>query len=289
MIQFDNGIPDWGGVFELPRTWGEGDITLTAYSGAYLLALRRTDKGRYFTNATVGEIFTAVINDANAVADMGIAIGDVWGGGDVHSPDYHFDSLYEIVTSSICGRLSAADFDVAPVLTDGRLSFVAHLYERRGGDKANVALLEGHNCQVSGFNEQGPLHNEINLAGADVSGDGASGWGDGRLIAQARDLASINAYGLRQYSEVHGGVTSQVTLDGSAANILAERVQPHALFDLTAMDLAPAAFAEYGVGDGVVAWLHSYGFSGTATRVDILARSFLPESGVCSLVVREVD
>ncbi|RLG29463.1 hypothetical protein DRO03_07230 [Methanosarcinales archaeon] len=289
LIQFDNGLPDWGGVFELPRKWGDGDIALTAYSGAYLLALRRTGKGRYFTNATVGEIFAAVINEANAVAGMGIAVGDVWGGGDIHSPDYHLDSLYDIITKSVCGRLSEADFAVEPTLVSGRLSFVAHLYERHGADKLNIAMLEGHNVQVNNFNEQGPLHNEITLAGADVTGTGSTGWGDGRLIAQAADLASINSYGLRQYSEVHGGVTSQVTLDGSAEIILDERAQPHELFDLAAIDLAPAAFADYGVGDSVVAWLHSYGFGGTVSRVKVLGRSFLPEQGVAALVVREVS
>ena len=289
LIQFDNGLPDWGGVFELPRMWTRGDIALTAYSGAYLLALRRTGKSREFANATVGEIFTAVINEANAVADMGIIVGDVWGGGDVHSPDYHLDSLYDIIKNSVCGRLSTADFAVEPILVNGRLSFEAHLYERRGADKLNIALLEGHNVQVRSFNEQGPLHNEINLAGSDTSGTGSSGWGDGRLIAQARDLDSINTYGLRQYSEVHSGVTSQVTLDGSAENILSERAQPHLLYDLAALDLPPAAFADYGVGDSLVAWLHSYGFGGTAARVDLLGRSFLPEQGVAALVVREVS
>ena len=286
LIQFDNGLPDWGGVFEFPRRWGDGDIEVTVYCGAYLLTMRRTDKAKYFSSATVGEIFSAVIADANAAGHLGITTGSVWNGGDRHSPDYHLISLFDIVQKSVCGRLSDAEFDVIPVVANGRLSFIANLYERRGADKFNTALLSGHNCHIRSFDERGPMQNEINLAGADTSVSG-NGWGNGRLIAQSRDQQSINQYGLRQYSEVHGGVTQQTTLDSSADSILNSRHQPHAIFDLTAFNLKPALFSAYGVGDTVTAWLYNYGFSGTAAQVRVYGRSFTPANGSVSLIVRE--
>ena len=57
LFEFENGLPNWGGVIEPPRTWDRGVIKVTALSGEQLFKFRTTDKGRYFTNASVGAIF----------------------------------------------------------------------------------------------------------------------------------------------------------------------------------------------------------------------------------------
>lgn len=281
LIKFDNGLPDWGGIIDTPRTWEKGIITCNAYSGEYVLTWRQTDIGRYFDDATVGAIFESVINDANTQQALGLNIGAVWSGGESHSPDYHFGNLFDIVQDSICTRLSNADFDVTVSEVDGKITLTANLYERKGADKTNVALMEGHNLVDSTrLNEQGSIINWWDMVGA---GDG---WGPDRMVSNSQDATSQIAYGLRQGGRIYSDVSKQGTLDAHATNALAESKDPYKVIELEASNLAPAGFNSYGVGDSVRVILPSFGFGGTDEQVRILAREFDPKNGTCGLVVR---
>lgn len=278
LIQFGNGLPDWGGLLDLPRKWQDGRIEVVAYSGERLLVDRVTDRGRYFANATAGQIFRALLNEA---VPVGVEVGDVWMGGELHGPDYHFRQLYDIFTKSLSSRIEAADWNVSARLSAGRIAFRANYYERRGVDHGRaLALIEGVNLADASMQEQGPLVNEWLLAGA------GTGWGESnRLYATARDDTSIGKYGLRQRGEVRVDVSVQETLDRSAAVSLAESREPRAIVDPVALDLPPARWGQYDVGDTVWLELYEAGFDGYGASVRIKAREFLPGRGVCSLVV----
>src|SRR3990167_9587987 len=60
LVQFDNGLRDWGGIIDPPRDWGMANVTCTAYSGEYIFGMRQTDTGRYFSGATVGAIYQSL-------------------------------------------------------------------------------------------------------------------------------------------------------------------------------------------------------------------------------------
>lgn len=278
LIQFNNGLPDWGGILDLPRKWKDGRVGVVGYSAERILADRVTDRGRYFSDVVAGHIFRALISEAEPA---GVEVGTVWMGGELHSPDYHYRSIYDIFTKSLTSRIEAADWDVTPRLRDGRITFYANYYERKGQDLGRtVVLADGVNLTNTEMQEQGPLVNEWRLAGA------GTGWAaDNRIYAAASDVTSNNRYGLRQRGEVRVDVSVQETLDRSAANALAGSKEPHAVVSPSALDLPPGRFGQYGVGDSVWMELYNTGFDGYAASVRIKAREFLPQEGVCSLVI----
>jgi hypothetical protein len=282
LLQFGNGLPDWGGVIDPPRAWDGRRIRVTAYSGEYLLGLRQTGKSRAFSSATVGHVFQTLIQEANALSPTGLTAGSVWGGGSAHSPEYHFDNLLKIIQESLTERLSAADFAVLAAEMSGYVAFTAHLYERRGADKPGVVLLEDHNLAGIGLNEQGPVVNCW-----DVVGQGTT-WGEERPAAHVEDAESVAAFGRREDSQVYSDTAAETTLEETAGNKLVETAWPRNVLTLEAMDLPPARFADYDVGDSVRVMLHSYGFGGYDGLVRVLAREYDPARGVCKLVVQEV-
>lgn len=282
LIDFENGLPDWGGIIDPPRTWDDGMIKIVAYSGEHLFEYRQTDKGRYFTDQTVGAMFEALILEANDVAATGVTVGAVYKGGATHSPDYHFKGLLDIFQKSLVGRLSTFDFDIVPVMASGQISFMANLYESRGATKNNIALIQDKNLGRVKLKEQGPIVNSH-----DVAGEG-TGWGSERLTANAQDITSINDYGLREDSRIYGDVSQQGTLDDHVVTSLAKSKDPFNLFTLTALDQEPSGFADYEHGDVVSLIAPDYGFGGTETSIRIMSREFEPGPGVCSLVVQEV-
>ena len=283
LIRFGNGLADWGGVIDPPRKWDAERVQVVAYSGEYLLDWRVTDRGRYFNNATAGDIFRAVIREAT---DFDVELGYVWTGGGLHGPEYHFESIYDIVTRSITRRLEAVDWDVRAILEDGRIRFVANLYERKGRDFSvgsalgrRIGFVEGVN--VTGrMDEQGPIVNDIYMAGA------GSGWGEStRIYSYAHDENSRALYDLRQAGETVVDISVQATLDGAAALRLDEASSPREIYSLTAYDTAPGRFSQYEVGD--VVWLEmlSVGVGGRERGVRVVAQEYLPASNTCSLVV----
>lgn len=278
LLQFGNGLPDWGGIIDPPRRWRDGRIEVVGYSGEYLLGHRITDRGRYFTHATAGEIFRALLKEAK---EPPVEVGSVWLGGALHGPDYHLRDLLDIVQESLTGRLEDADWRVEPFLAGGRIRFRAHYLERRGYDHGRrLALIEGVNAVEVDFQEQGPIDNEIHLAGA------GTGWSeDARIYAMAADGGSQGEYGLRQRGGVRVDVTMQATLDNEAATLLDERRDMRRVLGARALDRPPARFGDYDVGDTLWLELYSAGFGGYGRSVRVMAREFLPRTGECSLVV----
>ena len=288
LIQFDNGLPAWGGVIDFPETWTRDELTVTALSGEHLLALRQTEKALYFTNVPIGYIFSKIITDANTVTDTGVSVGTVWGGGTTNSPEYHYTPLLDVIQTSLLDRLSTAEFYVRPYEEDGYIKFEANLYERRGADKPNVGLIEGHNITELQRVVQGPVVNSWSLAGADVSGDVSSGWGDGRLISSVQDADSITDYGFREGSEIKVDVKDQATLDNEADTLLDESKQPWNSIQMKAVNRAPALFASYDVGDRPWLESYSYGHGGFESLVRVEGREYFPETGAAQLLVSEV-
>ena len=175
------------------------------------------------------------------------------------------------------------DRDVTAAEESGYVTFTANLYERKGSDKAAVALLEGQNISRVKLKEQGPIVNAWDLAGEGTT------WGADRLTSHAEDTASIATYGLREASQVYSDTKQATTLDETAANLLAESAYPRNILTLEATNLAPALYADYDTGDAVQVVLYSYGFGGYEHMVKVETREYDPGSGACTLVVEEAD
>lgn len=281
-MEFENGLPDWGGVIDPPMIWDRDLITVEAYSGEYLFKYRITDKGRYFSNETVGEIYESLIDETNAVQDTGVAPDTaLFKGGPTHSPDYHFKSLLTIFQESLTGRLSTYDFEIVPRLVGGNIAFTAKLYQSKGSDKSNLALIQDKNLGLIKLKEQGPIINSWDMAGEGTD------WGPSRLTSPAFDQTSFDDYGLRQWSAIFGDVKEQATLDNHADTALEKSKSPTNIFTLTALDENPVGYSGYGVGDIINLVAPSYGFGGTDTLVRLLSREFAPRTGHCTLIVQE--
>src|SRR4030042_6367570 len=132
LVEFDNGLPNWGGIIDPPRHWEGLHIEVTAYSAEHVLGWRRTDRGRYFTQASAGYMFERLILEANAVFDTGIVVGSTWTGGELHSPDLPFKDLLAFMQDSLCGRVESADFAIVATEAAGTILFRSE--ERRVGE-----------------------------------------------------------------------------------------------------------------------------------------------------------
>jgi hypothetical protein len=285
LVQFDNGLPNWGGVIDAPRTWlPDGGVAVEAYSGEQILGWRRTGRSRELAGVTVGTVFRTLIEEANAERDTGITVGSVFTGGEAFSPGFHYETLLEIVQEQLLAhRLSAYDFYIEAGLSNGVISFEAHFYERRGTDRPGVAVIEDRNAVHPELLEQGPVVNDWAVAGP------GSTWGDERSSAVAQDTSSIAAYDLRQGFESHTEATTSAAVTAIAVNRLLETAQPRNRVRLGATDLAPARFSDYDVGDAIQVVLPSYGFRGYDHLCRVLTREYDPSSQVCDLVVEEWD
>ncbi len=282
LMQFENGLPAWGGVIDVPRSWNDGKIFLTAYTGDRIFQYRTTDKYRAFTGYTVGNIYSTLITEANDIDNTGVIVGNINDDGIAHGPVYHYKNLLAIFQDSLTKRLSTGEFDVTGHLVNGKVILRANFYTQKGKDLTQLELVEGNNLESIILREQGPIINSW-----DVAGQGTD-WGDERLTSNDQNQTSIGSYGLREDSKTYSDVVLQKTLNSHSVNLLDKSKYPYNIFDITTLDEEPAKFADYGVGDTISLLSHSVGFGGVDTTVRILAREYNPMEGTCNLVVQEV-
>lgn len=287
-IELDNGLPPWAGFIWPGRKFTTGEVEVPVKSAEWYLSRFQVDKGRYFSKATAGYIVERLIAEANAAYGMGVAIGEMWGGGDLHSPDYHIESLFDIITKSVIGRLEDCEFHIEPLLVNGTIELTAHLRQRRGVRKPDVALVQGVNMIDETIVEVGPLVNHWQLAGDDISGSG-QGWGNGRLMdtTTGRDEESIGRHGLWMDSEIYQTVRDQGTLSRLAQSMIRQSKSPAVSFCCGATNLAPGDYGSHQVGDSVTAVVPTATFEPIRGLYRVLGREFHPDDGTVELAIME--
>jgi len=282
LVQFDNGLPAWGGVIGGAYEWSEAAVGFLAFSGEALLGRRLTARTRRFDGETVGAIALALMAEADAVWPVGVRPVNIWMGGAAHYPEYHYKALEDVLRESLVENLSAEAFDVSAREERGYVVFELNLYEQRGATKSNIALVEDQNVSDVRFRVEDGIVNAWYMAG-----DG-SDWGDtSRVYAEAVDEESVRLYGRREAFEVRSGVIYQSTLDATIQRRLAETAYPTRVLALATTDDRPARFWEYGVGDTVLCVLPSFDWNGLRGMYRVLGREFFPEHGGCDLVLEE--
>ena len=278
LLQFANGLPDWGGVIDFPLSRRPDGLIVAAYEGDRMLDWRVSDADTVFSSTAPGAIAQALVQTAKSNYPLPIAIGDISPSGS-QTHEYHYDPLLQEVR----GLAAGYDYAVTPAYQDGALTFYLHWYERRGADRrSTVYLIEGHNVGEVNLDEQGPVYNRIIAIGSGVT------WAD-RPVVTVDDLDSRYQYGLREYAKVYLDVNDEATLEEKASALLADMKHPRARGTLTnVVDEDPAGFADYGVGDIVTlqAFLDAgedWVFDGP---VRVLSREWSP-AGNCTLEVEE--
>ncbi len=282
LLQFDNGLPAWGGVLTGARDWSDTAVSFEANSGEWLLATRRTPRNRTFDQVTVGAILTTLLADADAYYPSGLRLGNIWQGGALHSPEYHYKTLYDVVADSLVDNLSAGAFDVTPALEGGYIVFYVNLYERQGSDKPQVVLAEGRNVSALRYRELDEVVNVWHMAG---EGDN---WGEtARVYATAINEESVARHGMREDFEVRSGVVEQTTIDEAARARLLATAWPTRVLGLTVLNESPGRYGQYGIGDAVTCRLYSVGMAGVNGLFEVAGREFFPQDGVSDLVLLE--
>lgn len=280
-VGFDNGLPAWGGVLDLPRTWSPGMVQIKAYTIERLLEFQMTAKTRSFYGDVAGGIFSQILTEVDQRASIGITLGQkIWLGGGPHFPRYHFRDAMWVINESI-RAMETCDYRFVPYLNDGRIMFRAELHELLGNDKRETAALsEGANVAEATLTEQGDVVNRVAVVGSGAT------WGE-RSVIWGTEETSRRRFGLREAMIAPADVTQEATLGRYAENAIRESTYPHTLAALAVADVAPARFADYDVGDIVQVVLPSLGFDGYDAPMRIVARGFDPWSGKCELVCDE--
>lgn len=280
LFQFENGLPDWGGVIDFPRKRDADGVTVTGYTAEKLLDWRVTAKARYFYATEPGLIYRALLEEEDATYPLGMEIGSIGGGATARSSAYHHHDLLKRMID--LAKKSGHDFAIIPSYTDGALRFMANWYYRRGLDKRDsIHLIEDRNVVSARLDEQGQIANRVILVG------GGSTWDDDRIDSQEDDATSQGLYGLREWSRVQSGVTHQETLDANAKELIAKMKDPRLKFKLVVSDEKPGLFADYRIGDIVTlsAFLRSseWAYEGV---VRIKGRTWAPNNQ-CTLEVEQ--
>ncbi len=278
LMEFENGLPDWAGVIDYPRDRDSEGVTVSAFTGDRLLGWRVSGADDHFEAMAAGAIFRQAIRTANATQTLNMAENDMYTGGDAITQRWHYYNVLRRVRE--LARLSYQDFHIGHQVS-GALQFLANWYQTRGADKTQrVLLAEGANVTSPHLSEQGPVANVIYTVG-----DGAE-WAS-RPVGVATDVASIASYGYRQYVEQVPS-DNQSTLDAMAEALLDQMAEPRRMISMTVTDDAPAAFADYDIGDIVDTYIFTGGGEDWLfdDPVRVIARSWTP-NGECELEVSE--
>jgi hypothetical protein len=247
-------LPAWGGVIDTPRVWGQGTVTINAYSAEQLFKYRIGLQDQKVTGTTailLRKVLEIAQNHGWLPVSAGIIEDDGIQREETINPTDLLDEL-----KRICER-AGGDFMMQPALdANGRLYFVLNYYRSLRLDTQYV-LKEGHNIALANraLSEQGEIINE--LLGY---GDGVS-WSS-KPVYTGRNDASIAYYGLRQGSEYFQGVTQVGSVQKNVEAQLAVKAYPRTTLDLQALDVGET-WLNCRLGAVFAVELHSAGFYGT--------------------------
>ena len=275
LLRFDNGLPPWGGVIDVPVDLNGVTSTYRAYEAPYLLKWRLT--GANLTGTmNLATLATAAMNAANDAEPTGISLRTL---GEIDydlAVDYHYTPVADVL-ADIAAR---AEFYTVGRLGAG-IEFDMYLGETVGRDRSGqVWLIQGVNMQRPQVVIQGPIVNQVVAAEKDGSWDVEAA--DAREILIQSDTASVYAYGLRQELIQ---TDDNETLSGAATGHLEEFALPYSALATDVLNLAPATFGQYDLGDTIsVLLLEAYGGQETTRRV--IGREFRPADGVCTVILK---
>jgi len=275
-------LPDWGGMIDTPRTWGNGIITSSIYQAEYALRSENTGHRIDKFSGSPGGIFTELTNKKIGTT-IPVLPGDIFGSGVEQTKVYNYASVYQA-----CKDLadeSGHDWDLSPAIdANGSLYFIANWYEHKGVDR-QYHLYEDLNIRLSDrvLIEQGTISNRV------IGFGNGSAW-TSKPAAQINDEESSSKYGYRTFA-VSLSVDSLTQVSEGVRNYLAENKEPRRTFDLIALDVGDT-YNNIRIGDTLPIDFYTVGFTGGEvglnTRVRVLQMTFDDIQNQLRLVVDEV-
>lgn len=282
LLQFDNGLPAWGGIIDTPIDRDGLSVSFSAYEAGYLLKDRRTGRnvvGPY----QVWRLVRALLQETAAQYPTGIelAIDDTLT-AEIEA-DYHHAPIWDVLTRDVARR---AEFSMSAGLIGGSISFRMVMAPQIGRDRSDkICLLQGVNMQRPRVVDQGPILNEFYAY--DATGDWDEESETARAIEVLTDPISVKRYGLRQgVISVSGEAVTTDILQAAGTAELEQSARPYRALTTNVMNLAPARFGDYGIGDTLgVLLLDKYGDAHEGEK-RVVGREFEPATGTCKVVLR---
>lgn len=276
-IRFTNDtLPSWGGVIDPPVNPSQWSTSVTFYAAEYLAGTRGYDAHQVFVNQSAGDIVQALWT--------GVSSGELI--FETHNIDrtgepLHKDFSPQMLEQMLEGVLSMDDdlhYYLAPKVEGNRLRFTLHVYRGHRADSEAV-FIRGMNLTEVELMEQGPIYNHITLA---------SSGGDAPTTYVISDEASIRRYDRRQHfavaADTDGNGLSSQELGRMAAAMLAHYAAPRKKVAGRAVDVSPARFGRYELGDRVLVELGELGGDPQNAMAVIEAMEYRPNDKTLDIV-----
>lgn len=275
-------VGDWGGVIWPQLQWTDKTVELIAYDPAFLLKQRRVGNGAI--TGTAGQMMSQLVDIANQQENARVAVGSIVSNGPSWTETLKYASIYDTMIK--LAQRSGQEWSFTSGLDkDGRLTFYANWHVKKGKNY-NKRLEEGtHFEKPSGVAivVSGDIANDILVFGYSSSSSQL-------VVSNKIDQASVDRYGLRQYSL---GIESNnaAAVAAQAQVLLDQRAWPVVSHRLVLLDV-DNAFNYAGLGDRFICRRVDYGLGvdgtpGYTFRARVIAREFDETEGKMPLTVDE--
>jgi len=294
MLTWDNDLPAWVGVIDVPRENTPGRTVVHAYSLEYTLGWSLTRRYDVYRDEQPDQVLTRLVELAGRTDIRAYNAGSV--AEPVGEVIFSYDTLLE-AAERLRKRNDRLHWFIAQeggrdVLRPSLWTYYGYRRDRR----ADIRLVEGHNLINVETVDQGPLFNDVTVAAgnddptADASGQQGLVYG----------IYHPSRYGQRQRFVP----LPEVEVDLTTGNTLAELVRvlgplaqaeydryarPRLRYRGTCINRPPARFGSYTLGDLVTVELSGFNRRWVELDVVVVGMEFDPESGLLTVVGEQLD
>ena len=275
-------LPDWCGLIEPEREWGDHSVTVKALEYSSIFKRRAIPANYEAYTGTPGGAVTWALNVSNITARTLVERGDIHPAGAELNYKFMLTNWYDQIAK--IAQVRGQDWRVRPYITDGgALRF--YLDFGKIGEETGFLLQEGHNIELATrpLVETGPIYNSVLAVGsAPKTGD--------RKTHYSRDYDSIARYGLHAY-RINVNSNEESVLEAQAKGTLKKYANPRRVFDLTGADVGNL-FYKLNPGNTFLLRLVNIGLTpggtGLQTTVRLTGMEYDDTTGKAKLALTEV-
>lgn len=282
VVVLSNRLKPWKGyITSVTQT---GDIkTVTCTSELQMLGRRRTDVVDY-EDEPVGDIYSDLINRANAHGATGLYVGSVFTAGKNHSLQVRRENVYDKLQELI----EDTKLELEVVYVNPAASLL-HLREKVGQDRTDSV------CIIGGFDtsqdpdyeeDMGSEHANVITGVGSVDEEEEIPEGedeyDYRPTFTHSDWESVAEYGITEDTEEYSDVTDEDAVEELVRESVAVRSSESRKLGLATVEKREL-WGQFYEGDVIAAQLPHYGFTGLAVPVRVSGLEVDEESAALTI------
>lgn len=286
LIQFDNGLPAWGGVIDVPRSTSRGQVRIQFYAAEYMFGWMEMGQSEDYTGTASNSapfILRDVLEKSTASEEYQILFEE----GDAAVADRVEVKLPVQTLESVAKKLTGLDpafhWRLEPLTEAYHLSYRLVTFQNWRRDATNdVVLLGGVNFVDFETLEQGPIYNVVTVTPS------AAEFSRGSRYYTATDPDSIALHGRRRrFLAVRDADDTSDDLrllrqyaDAELAKYSTPRLKVRGRW----LNIDPARYGRFHLGDRVGVELAELGQKDVRTAV-VYAMEFDSATGTLSVVL----